>query len=235
MGENTELGEKIRKHFREWLVDILESFQGSQLPDVDFPSDVQDCCSRLSKYFYYFKDNDLTTQEYNDLAEIVVRRFLKAINPKEVRMMMAEDITVLLDDEKSSLWLSPLAVAERTSLAFERGKRLVDASYRDIARSLMQDAANNGDVHCAMYLIKNKIVGDATFDDSSCDWIREASQPVSTKSTSYNSGMLYVRWEDFRKAESILRKASDNGDIDSSMYLIRQTLLNAAVELIAGR
>jgi len=220
-----ELTEVLCSKIREWL---LQMFESATWKYEDYLSKLEEPpleCQELDSmeaYAYYFENTTLSKEEYASIFEVILNRFLTGYSPREMRMQMASSYEVLVDDNASNLWLAPFAKAERTSIAYERGIRLADAEKYDLARAIMQKAADEGDEHCCMYLIKNKISQNVLERNSSSR--NNEIEVRKLKSIPFAKAMILISMRKFNKAEAIMREAADCGDVDCAMYLMRQKL-----------
>lgn len=221
--KKVNLGEHIMGMLRRFIVRLLESefAMGMQYEMENEHERVTD--DKLT-YRHYFRQHDLSQDEYNELAGYIVARFLRHLDEVDVGSMMCAE--ALVDEELSYHWLSPIAEAERTSVAYERGRRLAERCNRiDLARSLMQKAAEEGDDDCAYYLIRNNVIREAI---SGADVLAEQGKVGNLsgeKSQEYRRGMFKAGSLQYKVAQEILQKAADNGDEDCAMMLVKNALL----------
>lgn len=241
-----ELNEKLREEFRTWLSCVVECIAesdgagGQGILEILKSTYGSDLDSR--QYSYYCRTDELTTEELNDLAEILLRQYVRDADPQLVRAVMVgmtDKDEILLDERKSSCWLSPIALAERTSIAYERGVRLIKKAhgsskerYLEKARLVMMGAANKGDVHCAQYLIKNKILGEAAYGDRMSAWMKKANKTIVFRSLMYDRAMQYVVVKNFAKAEELLSMGASSGDVNCIVYMIKQKLRKEAQDIV---
>lgn len=221
-----DLSEKLCSKIREWLLQMFESASSEEeayYAEMEEEQSIKQELDSMGAYAYYFKNTTFSREQYASIFEVIFNRFLSGYSPREMRMLMAKSEEVLVDDNASNLWLTPFANAERTSIAYERGVRLVKARRFDLARAIMQKAADEGDEHCAMYLIKNTIAKEQSSETEDGN-----AGILSLKSIPFEKAMILVSRRKYDKAEPILREASDRGDVDCAMYLIRQTLASQA-------
>jgi hypothetical protein len=168
-------------------------------------------------YEFYMKGLRWSDDMVNDVANCLLQQMINRFTDLDIQSRMAKDPKVLIDDEKSMRWLCRIAKAERTSVNYERGIRLVDEGkniyHNVIACAIMQKAADSGDEDCAMYLI-----------DKTLNQQRANASKLQTPSLQCAYGVVYAEIGDAMKAKDILQKMSDDGDDESAMYLISQTL-----------
>ena len=168
-------------------------------------------------YEFYLKGLLWSDDMVNDVANCLLQQMINRFTDLDIQSRMANDLRVLVDDEKATRWLCRIAKAERTSVNYERGIRLVDGGqniyHNVIACSIMQKAADSGDEDCAMYLI------DKTLNQQKADASR---REIPSLQCSY--GVVCAEIGDVMKAKNILQKIADEGDDESAIYLISQTL-----------
>lgn len=219
-----QLTSEVVAEFRKWIVEILDSVCMFEM-DECLQRKSLEADNSLSQYDFYFKRCDLPVEAYNEFASLIVDRFIKNYSPSAICKMMADDPKVLLDDEAASRWLRPIASAERTTLAYERGMRL-EGNYPMLSNAIMQKAANAGDDFCALHLVRNTILRNA--QGEAC---HSGTQP-SVRSVEYERGCVYLSWKMFEKAQAILQRSAANGDADSAMLLIRNKLLSEEKKML---
>ena len=170
----------------------------------------------------------LTDADYEDIVTVVVNHVLSNKSQPAVLMSMADSLDVLLDAAKSERWLRPYVGAERTSLAYERGKGLIRHHEFALAQAIMQKAADEDDEFRAMYLIEQSLkrkflefegVPELTTYD------RDDKGFVESRSIEYETACLWIEFDELTKAQNIMQQAADSGDIDCAIYLIEHTLL----------
>lgn len=189
-------------------------------------SDMQE----YEKYQFYFRRFELTEKMKSDLAMVIARDFLSIVSPTDVFVSMISNPAVLVSDEKSAFWLHPIAFANRTSIAYERGLALERCGMHSAAQTVMEAAAVNGDADCA------RCLGESANIDNECEiYIRTQTTDIIHKSenlplppvtTSFSCAKACIAWKEYARAEKILQKAADEGDVACALCLIRQTLIH---------
>ena len=171
-------------------------------------------------YEFYMKGLHWSDDMVNDVANCLLQQMLNRFTDLDIQSRMAKDLKVLIDAEKSTRWLCRIAKAERTSVNYERGIRLVDDGkniyHNVIACAIMQKAADLGDEDCAMYLI-NKTLNQQKANATKLE--------IPSLQCAY--GVVYAEVGDDMNAKDILQKMADDGDDESAMYLISRTLSKA--------
>ena len=183
------------------------------------------------RYAFYANKIQLTDVDYDEIVMAILKRVLSNKSFPEVVMSMADSLEVLLDEEKSARWLRPYVGAERTSLAYERGKGLIRHARYALAQAVMQKAADEGDEYCAMYLIEQLITGRANGFKKNYDSHIKDNISTNPKSIEFESACVWIEQNEPARAQSIMQKAADSGDIDCAMYLIEHTLLGKLSEV----
>ena len=168
-------------------------------------------------YKFYMKGLRWSDDMVNDVANCLLQQMINRFTDLDIQSRMANDLKVLIDDGKSTRWLCRIAKAERTSVNYERGLRIVAGGkniyHNVIACAIMQEAADSGDEDCAMYLI------DKTLNQQESD-----ASELEIPSLQCSYGVVYAEIGDAMKAKDILQKMADEGDNESAIYLISQTL-----------
>lgn len=166
-------------------------------------------------YEYFMRNLKWSDNMINDVANCLLQQLLNRFTDLDIQSRMADDIKVLLDDDMSNRWLCRLAKAERTSVAYERSMRLIgdgaNIYHKVIAHEILQKAADDGDVMCATYLI-----------DKHCNRDRDKEEKMPSPQCA--RGVVMAEVGDISTAKAILQEAADNGDIESALYLIFQTI-----------
>lgn len=180
-------------------------------------------------YKRYMEDFELTKKELEDVASVIVDCVLKNGSPADIIISMSENLEVLLDDEKSERWLRPFASAERTSVNYQRGLALERMHEFDRAHAIMQKAADNGDVDCAMHLIEVKIKGEINgFKKAKADPVeKNDSNGTKRKSLAYECGLAWIARGNIERGIEILMEAANSGDFDCDLYLTEYYKRNA--------
>lgn len=237
-----QLTDENRKRLKEWVLDLVKSSEmiygkGHEFlgEDERYPSE------DIPSYWYYLRGIEFSDDDYQDMANEIVKYVLTTGSPGAFVESMAGNIDVLFDSERSARWLRPFVGAERTSVAYERGLRLVEHEYYGLARAIMQDAADNGDEFCAMYLIENTLEGAVHgFRDEGGKTVEDIRRRYDRSSLAYETALALIRCgeieaschpsdrsfrsEKLDRAQDILRVQAESGDVKSAMYLIEQTL-----------
>ena len=224
-----DLPENERERLKQWIADIVRC--SGELYGLDPDALEEDYATESHSYHfgetyysYYTECLEFSQDELNDLAEIYIRRLIEQRNHGNILLSMAENFDVLINEQKSARWLRPFVGAERTSLAYERGKALARLGYTKIARELMRSAADAGDDFCALYLIENTLKGMVYGFVKGLSARNESTSSDKTTSLLFETAMCLIdRGEDAR-AQDLLRKDANCGGTASAMYLIEQTL-----------
>ena len=160
----------------------------------------------------------MTEKMKSDLAMVIARDFLSIVSPTDVFVSMISNPAVLVSDEKSAFWLHPIAFANRTSIAYERGLALERCGMHSAAQTVMEAAAVNGDADCA------RCLGESANIDDQCE--KAENLPLPSVTTSFSCAKACIAWKEYARAEKILQKAADEGDVACALCLIRQTLIH---------
>lgn len=223
-----ELEESVKKQLQQVIAEFVDSYRYAEFMNgrTEHP------------YEYYMKVEPLNWSDdmIRDVANIFLSKTLEMYSDVRFQEEMADDLKVLLDEGKSNRWLCRIAKAERSSVAYERGLRLIgdgkNVNRNVVAREILQRAANAGDELCAMRLIestyaqliqKNKQCGETPI-------VQQHNQQEDIPS--YKSAFVAVCSEagDIAFANDKLQKEVDAGDIESALFLIEQVMINQIKE-----
>ena len=167
------------------------------------------------RYEFFMRNMKWSDDMVNDVANCFLQQMLDRFSDLDIQVRMADDMRVLLNDDMSKRWLSRIAKAERTSVAYERSMRLIgdgeNIYHNVIACEILQKAADDGDAMCVMYLI-----------DKHCNQVKDTMETVPSPQCA--RGVVYEEIGDISTAKTILQEAADNGDTESAMYLIFRTI-----------
>ena len=223
-----KLEENVKRQLQQVIAEFVDSYRHAIFDSerIEHP------------YEYHMKVEPLNWSDdmIRDIANIFLSKTLDMFSDVRLQEEMADDLKVLLDEEKSNRWLCRIAKAERSSVAYERGSRLIgdgkNINRNVVAREILQRAANAGDELCAMRLIestyaqliqRNKQCGETPI-------VQQHNQHEETPS--YKSAFVAVCSEagDIAFANDKLQKEVDVGDIESALFLIEQVMINRIKE-----
>ena len=213
-----QLEERVKRQLQQAIAEFVESRQYARRIWMDERTE--------HPYEYYMKVEPLNWSDdmIRDVANSFLSKTLRTFTDIRFQEEMAEDLNVLLDEDKSNRWLCRIAKAERTSVAYERALRLIgdgnDIYHNVVAREIMQHAADAGDELCALHLIESTyaqlIQNDKQYDEIpsvKCAFVAVCAEA----------------WNLVR-ANDILQKEADDGDIESAFFLIEQVLFDQIKE-----
>lgn len=224
------LSMKTRQQMKCWICDLLRysnclfgGYDAQGAIDHFFQYDPMGNEVRPNPYARFFEELKFSEKDYCDIAAVIVASILQRGSTAEIVLSMIENHEVLLDADISSRWLAPLAKAERTSVVYQRGLALVKAGLFGVAREIMQDAADQGDVRCALYLIEQKIKGGvkARFVKDAKTADSKPVDEVNRTSVAYECGVAWIEHRNLERGEKILQTAADQGDVPCALYLIK--------------
>lgn len=220
---------------KDWICDLLRysnclfgGCDGQGAVDAFFQQDPMGCEVRPNPYARFFDDLKLSEKEYSDIAAVIVESIWQRGSTAGIVLGMIENQEVLLDADMSSRWFAPLAKSERTSVVYQRGLALAKAGFFGVAREVMQDAADGGDVHCAMYLIEQKIRSEIESLSGKDVKITDSKPDDESRRTSvaYECGVAWIEHCNTERGEKILQAAADQGDVLCALYLIENAFLS---------
>lgn len=219
-----KLEESVKKQLQQVIAEFLDSYRYAiyMSERTEHP------------YEYYMKVEQLNWSDdmIRDVATIFLSETLDMFSDVRFQEEMADNLKVLLDEEKSKRWLCRIAKAERSSVAYERASRLIgdgkNINRNVVAREILQQAANGGDTLCAMQLIESTYAQLTQKNKQRNDTMHYPNEAIP----SYKSAFVAVCSEagNIAFAKDILQKEADAGNSESALFLIEQAMINQIKE-----
>ena len=220
-----KLDDKFIKKFKIWMEEMFTRYAWYGSDDLD---QWWDTWHNSSPYNLYFQRFPLTEDMIVDFAKTIACVFLEHVSPSDIFPFMISNKAVLEDDEKSVFWLFPIAYANRTSIAYERGLALDRCGEKELALSVFEGAAKNGDKYCENWLKDNE-ENKTSFTERKLDRARSVLLPLPPIPDSFVVAKACIAWKEYPRAERILQRAADSGDVESAILLIRHKLIREAI------
>lgn len=222
------LEESVKKQLQQVIAEFVDSYLYNiyRSERIEHP------------YEYYMKVEPLDWSDdmVCDIATIFLSETLGVFSDVRFQEEMADNLKVLLDEEKSSRWLCRIAKAERSSVAYERGKRLIgdgkNINRNVVAREILQRAADAGDELCAMRLIESTYAQLILKKEHCNDATIIQMHNLQEEPPSYTSALFALCSEawNIAFANDILQKEADAGNDESALFLIEQVMSNKIKE-----
>lgn len=223
-----KLEENVKRQLQQVIAEFVDSYRYAIFDSerIEHP------------YEYYMKVEPLNWSDdmIRDIANIFLSKTLDMFSDVRFQEEMADDLKVLLDEEKSNRWLCRIAKAERSSVAYERGSRLIgdgkNINRNVVAREILQRAANAGDELCAMRLIESTYAQLIPKIKQCNDTTTVQMHNLHEETPSYKSAFVAVCSEagNIEFANDMLQKEVDAGDVESALFLIEQVMVNQIKE-----
>lgn len=221
-----QLEEGVKRQLQQVITEFVDSYQYAQRIWMDERTD--------HPYEYYMKVEPLNWSDemISDVANSFLSKTIGLFTDIRFQEEMADDLNVLLNEEKSNRWLCRIAKAERSSVAYERALRLIgdgnNICHNVVAREIMQHAADAGDELCALRLIESTYA-QLIQKNSQCV-IQMDKQLDKIPSIKGAYVAVYAEAGNLVLANEILQKEADAGDIESALFLIEQVLFDQIKE-----
>ena len=124
-----KLEENVKRQLQQVIAEFVDSYRYAIFDSerIEHP------------YEYYMKVEPLNWSDdmIRDIANIFLSETLDMFSNVRFQEEMSDNLKVILDEEKSNRWLCRIAKAERSSVAYERGLRLIgDGKFYNVLQML---------------------------------------------------------------------------------------------------